>query len=313
MRAVQGPTPSIAGRPRRALAQALAALLIVQVLCAACSPALATLRPRPANSSTGLPVFALAGSPPRLTRVPISVPPMIWVATSTVASVPTTRQIATATKWIKRREGIVAFAVVASDGKLYGYHAHTQFVTASVVKAMLLVGYLRTHTKLSSWATSTLGNMIHVSDNNAATAIYHIVGDKGLRAVAAAAAMRNFSVSVSWGRAQLTPADQARFFFSMDKLIPKQHDAFARRLLSHITSSQSWGIPSVGRAAKWQVFFKGGWRTTAQGQLVHQVARLEKPHETMAIAVMTNGDPSMAYGIATIRGVCSILVGRSVR
>jgi hypothetical protein len=57
------------------------------------------------------------------------------------------------------------------------------------------------------------------------------------------------------------------------------------------------------------VLFKGGWRSTGRGQLVHQVARLERKHATFGLAVMTDGDPSMGYGIGTIEGVTARLVG----
>ena len=224
-------------------------------------------------------------------------------------AVATTAEVDAAVSWAKRRRGVVAFAVATTDGRVRGYRVDQRYVTASVVKAMLLVGYLRAHKKLSGSARSTLTNMIHVSDNTAATNIYHSVGDGGLRKVAKAAKMKRFSVSVSWGRAQLTPSDQARFFLHMDSLIPKQHRAFARHLLSNISADQSWGIPAIARPAKWTVFFKGGWRSTGRGQLVHQIARLERKDSTIAIAVMTDGDPSMGYGIATIRGVTARLLG----
>jgi hypothetical protein len=229
---------------------------------------------------------------------------------SVVATVPSSAQIAAAVKFIKGRRGVVAFAVMDSKGSISGYHITTQFVTASAVKAMLLVGYLRTHKTLTASARSTLTSMIHVSDNNAATAIYHVVGNNGLRAVAKAAKMRYFSITGStWGNAQLTCRDQARFFFVQDSLIPTATRAFARNLLSTITPAQSWGIPAVARSHGWKVFFKGGWRGTARGQLVHQMARLEKGPVHFSIAVMTDGDPSMAYGIATIRGVTQRMVG----
>ena len=47
--------------------------------------------------------------------------------------------------WAARRAGDVAVAVVDSRGRAYGYHASDRFITASVVKAMLLVAYLRRH------------------------------------------------------------------------------------------------------------------------------------------------------------------------
>jgi hypothetical protein len=60
----------------------------------------------------------------------------------------------------------------------------------------------------------------------------------------------------------------------------------------------------------WHVFFKGGWRGTGLGQLVHQVARLERGRTRFAMAVMTDGDPSMGYGITTIQGVTARLLRR---
>jgi hypothetical protein len=56
------------------------------------------------------------------------------------------------------------------------------------------------------------------------------------------------------------------------------------------------------------VYFKGGWRGTALGRLVHQVARLDRPDHSFAMAVMTDGDPSMEYGIATIEGLTNALM-----
>jgi hypothetical protein len=38
------------------------------------------------------------------------------------------------------------------------------------------------------------------------------------------------------------------------------------------------------------------------------VARLERPGRVFSIAVMTDGDPSMGYGIDTIQGVTAALL-----
>ena len=189
-----------------------------------------------------------------------------------------------------------------------GLHEHWTFITGSVVKAMLLVAYLRRlhavgQHRVDSYSNSFLYPMINVSDNSAATQCWSIVGDGGLYSVAAAAHMTDFSISGIWANAQLSAADQARFFFEMDSLIPKEFVGYARFLLSTIAGYESWGIPAVARPLGYQVFFKGGWRPTVLGQLVHQIARLEGHGRTFSIAVMTDGDPDMNYGIDTIQGV----------
>ncbi len=224
------------------------------------------------------------------------------------ATFPSPAAIDRAIAWLKGRSGVTAVAVVDTSGALRGWHQNEQFVTASVIKAMLLVEYLRTHTTVSSWAVSTLTPMIEESDNTAAEAVYGVVGDAGLYSLAKAAGMSRFSIAGVLFGAQLTAADQARFFYRLPSLVPKAHRAFALYLLSHIVSYQSWGIPATARPLGWQVWFKGGWRGTSIGQLVHQVARLSKGPRTFSMAVFTNGDPSQGYGIQTIAGVAARLL-----
>jgi hypothetical protein len=220
--------------------------------------------------------------------------------------------VAAATHYLNRRRGYTGFAVIDSEGRISGKHLHRTFVSASVVKAMLLVAYLdklaAEHRGLDGASRALLEPMIHISDNNAATAVWSRVGDPRLRALARRAGMRDFSISGIWANAQISAADQARYFFEMESLIAAQFRHFARHLLSHIAAYESWGIPAVARPRGWTVFFKGGWRGTGRGQLVHQVARLQRPRTRVAIAVMTDGDPTMGYGIGTIEGVTGRLL-----
>jgi hypothetical protein len=236
------------------------------------------------------------------------------IAVSRAAAYPSARAIAAATSYEKHRDGYTSFAVIDTDGVLHGRHAHRTFVSASVVKAMLLVAYLRElvaeHRHLGATGRSLLGSMIHVSDNEAATAVWERDGDRRLRVLARRAGMTDFSIVGDWGNAQISAADQARYFYEMRRLIPARYRNLADRLLSHIAGFESWGIPHVARPKGWAVYFKGGWRGTWRGELVHQVARLQKPHQRLAIAVMTDGDPSMEYGIGTIQGVTALLLHR---
>ncbi len=221
--------------------------------------------------------------------------------------------VARAAAYLRHRIGRTGFAIVDSEGRMFGVHEHWTFVSASVVKAMLLVAYLRMlHARgqhyIDGYSNSFLYPMINVSDNSAATQTWSIVGDSGLYGVARAAAMTDFSIVGIWANAQISPADQARFFFTMDSLIPREFVGYARHLLSTIAGYESWGIPAIARPRGYAVFFKGGWRGTGLGQLVHQVARLEGHHRQFSIAVMTDGDPSMGYGIDTVQGVAASLL-----
>jgi hypothetical protein len=221
--------------------------------------------------------------------------------------------IARAAAYLRRRTGRTGFAVVDSEGRLSGVNVHATWVSASVVKAMLLVAYLRRldargQRYVDANSNSFLYPMINVSDNTAATKTWSIVGNAGLYAVARAAGMTDYAVYTDWASSQISPADQARFFFDMDSLIPREFVGYARRLLSTIAGYESWGIPAVARPLGYTVFFKGGWRGTSLGQLVHQVGRLEGHGRTFSIAAMTDGDPSMGYGIDTIQGVTASLL-----
>jgi Beta-lactamase enzyme family len=211
-----------------------------------------------------------------------------------------------AQRYAVARQGDVAFAELGPDGRIRGVRARAHYPSASVVKAMLLVAVLRRAGRhpLTAIQRRLLRPMITVSDNLSADAVYGAVGRGGLEAVARAARMRSFSVPFLFD-AQLTAADQVRFFYRIDKLVPRRHRAYARSLLSSIIPAQSWGIAPVARARRFRVFFKGGWRTG----ITHQVALLERDGRRMALAVLTRS-PSMGYGEASIAGVAARVLSR---
>jgi hypothetical protein len=238
-------------------------------------------------------------------------------AASDSAAYPPIAWMENAADYITSRQGSNAFAIVDSRGHEYGLNMHRLFVSASTVKSMLLVAYLRLLASrgeqvVDGQAASLLEPMIDVSDNYSAEAVFDIVGDAGIEQVVRLAHMHDFTLGVDWANEEISCADMARFFYRMQSLVPRQFRAYARGLLSSVTPSESWGIPEVARPA-WRVYFKGGWRLTAGGQqLVSQIARLEQHGRRIAIAVMTVGDPSMAYGEDTIEGVTARLLGESV-
>jgi hypothetical protein len=219
-------------------------------------------------------------------------------------AVPATRRVRAARRWIRGR-GQASFALIDSHGRLRGFAPHRRYVTASVVKAMLLVARLRqigNHEPAAS-DRALLAPMIQVSDNDAASAVYGSVGDAGLLALARRAGMRDLTVGGHWGNVYFSAADQARFFFRFDKLVPARSRGYARHLLSSIVSYQRWGFSRFARRRGWTTFFKGGWRQTGLGSLVHEAALFERGGRRFSLAVLTDGNPSHAYGTETLRGV----------
>jgi hypothetical protein len=223
------------------------------------------------------------------------------------------RALGAARDFAAGREGVVSFAVIDTRGRLHGSSAGRRYVSASVVKSMLLAAELRRLRQASApmdpATAATLRAMITYSDNAAADTIYSRVGDEGLYAIARAAGMEGFDVYGYWANAQITAADMARMFAGLDPLMRGPHREFALGLLGSVIPEQSWGIPAAA-GARWAVRFKGGWRSTDLGQLVHQVAELRDGDRKLAIAVLTDGQPTQAYGIETVRGIAERLLPR---
>lgn len=227
-------------------------------------------------------------------------------------SVGTRERLGDAERFMQRRQGTVSFAIVDETGKLRGRNEHALFPSASVVKSMLLAAELRrldeAGVPLDAATKATLESMIAVSDNDAATAIYERVGDEGLYDVAERVGMDDFQVSISWGYAQISAADMALMFSRLERALPPRYEELGKGLLGSVVPEQSWGIPAVADA--WSVRFKGGWRSTEAGQLVSQAAELRDGGRELAIAVLSDGQPSMDYGIETVEGVAARLLGR---
>jgi hypothetical protein len=124
--------------------------------------------------------------------------------------------------------------------------------------------------------------------------------------------MRRFSVAGYWANARVTAADLARFFSRLRKLLPRRHRRTALGLLASVVSEQRWGVPRAA-GGSWTVYFKGGWRATGRGELVHQAAWLHDGDRDLAIAVLTDAQPSRLYAIHTVRGIADRLLGSGSR
>ena len=155
---------------------------------------------------------------------------------------------------------------------------------------------------------SLLYPMIHISDNDAASAVLAIVGAGAVARVAREAGMSDYAPGVGWWAfTQTSAADQARFFFDARRASSRRASTATPATCCRRSSRRRAGASRRSRGPRWQVFFKTG-ALPSQG-LFNEVARLERAGVTFTVAVFTDGDPSMAYGEQTIEGVAARAAG----
>jgi hypothetical protein len=203
--------------------------------------------------------------------------------------------------------------VIDSSGHVAGVRLHDHFESASIVKVMFLTAFLqrlaRDHRGLSRADEALLYPMIHESNNDDASAVLARVGGAAIARVAREAGMSDYAPGAGWWAFTQTSAiDQARMFAALPRLIPERFYAYARHLLATIEPEQSWGFPPVARPA-WKVFFKTG-ALPSRG-LFNEGALLERGAVRFTVAVMTDGEPSQAYGEGTIEGVAAALLAHA--
>ncbi|HXV56244.1 MAG TPA: serine hydrolase [Gaiellaceae bacterium] len=215
-----------------------------------------------------------------------------------------------AIRYVEKRAGVESFAFVDDRGRVRAYRGYRVVPSASMLKAILLVAYLRRQSvrarDLRKADRRLLGPMIKWSDNATATRVLDIVGATALYRLADRADFRHFRLRSPWGLTEITARDQARFFYRIDSFVPRRHRTYALTLLNRIVPSQRWGIPRA-RPQGWTIHFKGGWGS-GTGWVTHQAALLRRGDDRLAVAVFTRFNPSHSYGTRTIRGVARRLL-----
>lgn len=222
------------------------------------------------------------------------------------------KRLQAAKRVARKRAGKVSFSV-RGGGVRRSSDGRRGYKSASVVKAMMLVAYLRRYDdrELSRSERKRLKKMIRRSHDDSATEVRDIIGNGALERLADKVGMPCFASASSWGSTQICSRDMAKLFKVIDELMPRRHRRFGMTQLRRIVRKQRWGIPEV---TGWKPFFKSGWYPDPGGWRVHQVALLRSPRrQELAVAVLTSGQPSKGYGIETVRKVANQLVGPVAR
>ncbi|HET6509739.1 MAG TPA: serine hydrolase [Baekduia sp.] len=229
---------------------------------------------------------------------------------ATSAALAWTPAVADARAYARTRRGQVSFAVRTECGA-WGRRQDAAVPSASVLKAMMLVAYLRRGSvrdrPLGPAQKALLSPMIRRSDDLAASRVFRVVGAGRLQRDARGWGMRAFRVRVDpWGDSRVTARDQARFWLHLDRRLPPRHRRYGLELLRTIVPSQRWGVARVVPRG-WTLHFKGGWGS-GRGAVDHQVALLTNGDQRVGLAILTTAQGTHAYGKATLEGVARRLL-----
>ena len=214
----------------------------------------------------------------------------------------------------------VRLSVAVTDhasGATAVYHPGLAFQTASVVKldvlATLLLRAQDAHRRLSATEHDLAAQMITVSDNDATTRLWDMVG--GARQIAAVnrrcGLTRTVPDPTGWGLTRTTAADQARL---VDVLVGGAGPigtagvALARELLGGVADEQSWGVSAAALPGE-VTLLKNGWdRRDSDGDrwIVNSVGSIRSATGPLTLVVLSDGHPDRDAGIAVVEHVAKL-------
>lgn len=212
--------------------------------------------------------------------------------------------------FIAQREGSVSAAAYDfATGTTYTFGGDARVYTASIVKVAVLASLLRQHPEgLSRPDQLRARKMIEQSDNDATTTLWRAQGSgPGLFALFRAAGMSETVPAPvllePWDGVRTTAVDQVTLLRHIvdGSLLSAPARHFELRLMRSVAPDEAWGV-SAGAGLTWQVALKNGWLPIkGEGWTINSVGIIDpNPRPVYCLAVLSAGDPSMAYGIRTV-------------
>jgi Beta-lactamase enzyme family len=200
-------------------------------------------------------------------------------------------------------------------------HRTSHFDSASAIKATIISALLyKEHgpSHLTSAQRGLAWRMITQSDNAAASALWDEVGDEEMQRFADAAHMSHTGLDdAAWGLSQLTAQDELTLLTLLTthgSVLSDTSRGYVLWLMSRVIPSQRWGVPD-GAPAHVTVSVKNGWLPDPESGRWHvnsigafrSLGAYRSRHVDYQIAVLTDGNPSESYGIATIQAVARVI------
>jgi hypothetical protein len=216
--------------------------------------------------------------------------------------------------------GRVSTASVRVDDPGHGlgcwFQGARHFDSASVVKVTILGALLRKaldqHRHLTNVEAANATAMITVSDNNAASALWAELGHRYLQHFLNLAKMKETVLGPGgyWGLTQITAHDEVlllRLLLHTNPVLDIASRRYALSLMAQVIPSQRWGVPA-GAPTRLTVHVKNGWLPRAtHGWRIHSIGCFTGRGGGYSIVVLTEDNPTMAYGVGTIEAIARVI------
>jgi beta-lactamase class A len=194
--------------------------------------------------------------------------------------------------------------------------ASSAYDSASVVKVTVLAALLWDAKKTNRYLTdreNTLAKaMITKSDNAATSTLWKQLGMTKIKNFLKAAGMTQTKPGANgyWGLTQITVTDEQKLLkllTAKNAVLSDNSRAYIVKLMGQVVSSQRWGTP-YGVPSGVTVAVKNGWlQRSTNGWRVHSVGAFKGGGHDYVMTVLTHGNSTMNYGIATIQAVAKVI------
>ncbi|MGW3814585.1 serine hydrolase [Streptomyces sp. NPDC005046] len=253
--------------------------------------------------------FAFAAAPAAATAPTVS-------CTSAKAGLATKLQ-RDITAALANRRGTVAVGLYDRTTKTTcTLRATTSFDSASTVKVTVLAALLwdaKKHNRyLTSTETSLATAMITKSDNAATSKLWQQLGLTKIKGFLTAAGMTKTTPGAGgyWGLTQINVTDEQKLLklvTAKNTVLSDNSRAYILKLMGKVISSQRWGTPA-GAPSTVAVHVKNGWLSrSTNAWRVHSLGTFNGGGHDYMISVLTHGNSTMDYGVATIQGVAKAI------
>ncbi|MFF2845645.1 serine hydrolase [Streptomyces sp. NPDC058001] len=218
---------------------------------------------------------------------------------------------------LKDRKGTIAVGLYDRGTKTTcSLRSTSAFDSASVVKATVLATLLWDNKKQNRYLTQReidlTTAMITKSDNNATTTLWRQLGVTKVKNFLKAAGMTKTVPGSGgyWGLTQINVQDEQKLlalFTAKNSVLSDNSRAYILKLMNKVVSSQRWGTPA-GAPSSVKVHVKNGWLSRAtHGWRVHSIGAFQGGGHDYYMSVLTHGNSSMNYGVATIQAVAKAI------